>query len=116
MDPDAALATIRDQLAAKPNGPEEVEQALEGLQITVDGLIGWLDSGGSLPAAWRHHAQFHRLGELVEQHKATGVGITYAPFDLPAGWIMVTLQRDPAGNLPTGGLTYGIDPDGRASS
>lgn len=47
MDPDEALAQIRD-LLANPNRPG----ALTDLAALVDGLDGWLSRGGFLPAAW----------------------------------------------------------------
>lgn len=48
------------------------------------------------------------IGRLVVDFRATDVVITYEPFDLPTGYVLVQLRPS--------GFVAGIAPDGRASS
>jgi hypothetical protein len=123
MDPDAALEAIRERLRELTDeldgiDPTDVTDELQAAIRLADelveltkGLDQWLSTSGFLPAAWRRHAQFHRLGELIEQFHATDVVVNRAPFDLPDGYVLLQLA-DADGRH----MTFGIDQEGRASS
>jgi hypothetical protein len=48
------------------------------------------------------------IGRLIADFRPSDVVITYEPFDLPTGYVLVQLAPS--------GFTAGIAPDGRASS
>lgn len=51
MDPDAALARMRELIARERES--FVETDATELSELIDGLDQWLSKGGFLPAAWR---------------------------------------------------------------
>lgn len=56
MDPDAALAAIRDLLVYVDNPDSgdhnDLAAQLNSLVEHIDGLDNWLSHGGHLPASW----------------------------------------------------------------
>lgn len=49
MDPDKALAELREALQELANDPDAWEDVIEKFEA----LDGWLSKGGFLPKAWR---------------------------------------------------------------
>lgn len=56
MDPDTALAILREAVARYADGKgsdAERSTALQTVLETFEGLDGWLMKGGFLPASWQ---------------------------------------------------------------
>ena len=81
MDPDVALATLRD-LARRATSGEPWNDSTEASDLAIEmaeaweGLDEWLTRGGFIPAAWRAASldqMAHRVAEALEAAAPTGV-------------------------------------------
>jgi hypothetical protein len=114
MDPHANLARQRELAADLLSGiaSGSANSTARLLAEHVQALDEWRLNGGfdpyiGLPEGPVTFSQLATLGRLINRSKPAGaVPIQLAPFDLPEGYIATEV----------GGITYGIDKEGRASS
>ena len=57
MDPNAALAEIREIISGYDPDSDEHDEAGRLVDL-VEGLDDWLSKGGALPEAWRHERHY----------------------------------------------------------
>ncbi len=132
MDPDA---TYREMVATAANlrelldGIESADEMTEAqrYELTVeaeriaelvDALDGWLAQGGFPPSVLASRtgpsptpAQGLAFARFMRDQKPRAVHVQFAPFDLPDGYLRVSL------NSPKGGIVEGgIAPDGTVST